>query len=84
MTHVVAKQSFVHGSNRRRGDVFEVSAQVAEQLRRAGLVYVEDPISANPFRAAGASSSALPAVPVSPKQTAKPSVSGGRKKKEGA
>lgn len=84
MTHVVATQSFEHGRSWSRGDVFEVSAQVAEQLRRAGLVRIEDPISANPFQAAGTSSSALPAAPVSPKQTAKPSGSGGRKKKEGA
>lgn len=85
MTHVVAIQSFDHDGPRRRGDEFEVSPQVAAQLRRAGLVYVDDEgVTANPCKVVGAKSSASPAAPALPKQTAKRSGGGGRAPKGAA
>lgn len=73
MKRVIALQSFDHGGARRRGDVFEVSPQAAEQLRRNGLVRIhgESKSSADPSPAAGGNSSASPAAPVSRKRTAR-------------
>lgn len=77
MPKVIAIRSFDHGGSRRRGDVFTVSPQVAEQLRLAGLVRVEGgPASADPRKAAGALSSASPAARASRRQTAKSSNGG--------
>ena len=78
MKTVIAIQSFDHGGVRRRGDVFEVSPQVAEQLRRNGLVRIhgESKSSVDPSPAAGGNSSASPAAPASRKRTAKKSESG--------
>lgn len=78
MKRVIALQSFDHGGMRRRGDVFVVSPQVAEQMHRNGLVRIhsESKSPADPSQAAGAKSSASPAAPVSRKRTARKSESG--------
>ncbi len=77
MKTVIATQSFDHGGMRRRGDVLEVSPQVADQLRRAGLVRINERASGtDPSKAAGGSSPASPAAPASRKRTAKKSVTG--------
>lgn len=76
MPTVEALSSFDHNGNRRRGTQFPVSKPVADELAKRGLVRI---IVANPTTAVGAKSSALPAVPVSPKQTAKKSKRGARK-----
>lgn len=78
MKTVIAIQSFDHGGARRRGDVFEVSPQVAARLRRNGLVCIhgESKPSADPPQAAGGNSSASPAAPVSRRRTARKSESG--------
>jgi hypothetical protein len=82
---VIAISSFDHYGSRRRGDEFEVSEQVALQLVRAGLVRCEgaptESMQGNdlvPKEATGQKSSASPVARVSQEQTAKPSGTGRR------
>lgn len=78
MVLVTATQSFEHGGARRRGQQFELSQNQAQLLKRKGLVTFEEAES-DPSRAAGETSSASPAAPVSPQTTAKKSASGAKK-----
>lgn len=80
MIEVEALQAFEHGGARHRGDRFTASPKVAQALADKRLVrLVED--AARPRPAAGATSSASPAAPVSPQTIAQSSKRGGRKKK---
>ncbi|MCY1280850.1 hypothetical protein D9M68_888020 [compost metagenome] len=80
MVLVTAITGFDHGGRRRRGDEFEVSLQQARALKRNGLVaYAED--RADPTSAAGETSSASRAAPVSLQTTAMPSGRGAGKAK---
>lgn len=77
MTRVIALQSMEHGGPRRRGDAFEVSPQVAEQLARRGLARaLGDDVPLDPSMAVGTPSSASPAAPASPQTTAPASAPG--------
>lgn len=79
MIEVEALQSFEHSKSRKRGETFEVSERVAAELSRKKLVRVVGEV-ANPSKAAGGQSSALPVVPASQQTTAKPSAAGGKKR----
>lgn len=83
MTQVRAKFGFDHDGPRRRGAIFPVSKQVAEEMERRGLVEIvgEGPTPENPSTADGEPSSASPAAPVSPQATVPTSKHGGRKRK---
>lgn len=48
MTDVIALDGFDHDGLRSRGEVFRVSAQVAAELIRAGLVEVHAPAKPKP------------------------------------
>lgn len=85
MTRVVALQSMDHGGQRRRGDAFEVSPQVAEQLARRGLArLLGDGVPLDPSMAAGKPLSASPAAPVLPQTTALASRPGVKRTKKPA
>lgn len=73
MPEVVALTYFDHGRTRAVGERFHCSEYAAKMLSDKKLVRV---ITARPEKAAGAKSSASPAAPASPKQTAKKSGSG--------
>ena len=81
MPRVIALQSMEHSGPRRRGDTFEVSPHIAEQLARRGLARVlgDGGSSLDPSQAAGATLSASPAAPASPQTTATGSTGGARR-----
>lgn len=72
---VTALKSFEHNGTVRRGSVFECSSCVAHDLKRAGLVTINDE-EINPTLAGASQPSALPPVPVLPQTIAKLSESG--------
>lgn len=72
---VTALKSFEHNGTVRRGSVFPCSDIVAHDLKRAGLVTINDE-SINPTLAGALPPSALPPAPVLPQTIAKPSESG--------
>lgn len=73
MQTVEALTGFDHGGKRGRGDRFQVSDNVAQQLARARLVRI---VEARPQKVAGAKSSASPAAQASTQTTAKKSKRG--------
>lgn len=79
MPIVQALESFEHNGSRKRGQRFQVSAQVARKLRDAGLVAIAGEAGTeNPKKAAGAPSSASPAARASREATSSESVPGAK------
>jgi hypothetical protein len=77
---VEALQGFEHGTDTiRKGHRLDVSDVVAKDLQRAGLV-----VPVGPLAAVGVKPSASPAVQASPQTIAKPSGSGGRRRRKRA
>lgn len=76
MPKVTVLHGFEHGGPRKRGESFEVSAQVAEKLERNGLVEVA---GSSPKTAAGTKSSASRAARASRQTTSKRSDAGAKK-----
>lgn len=82
MAGVMALQNFDHGGPRKRGDLFEVSDQVAKKLKARKLVVLDgDAHPLRPMKAAGAKLSALPVAQVLPQTIAKKSKNGAKRKK---
>ncbi len=82
MASVMALQNFDHGDKKRRGDMFEVSDQIAQKLKARGLVSIEgEAHPSRPMIAAGVKPSVLPAGQVLPQAIAKKSGNGAGKKK---
>lgn len=80
---VIAIQDFEHYGTRNPGDVFEVSDQHADKLKKSGLVRFntgED----NPITAVGAKLSALPAAQALPQTIVKKSKRGKKPKMNAA
>jgi len=81
MITVMAIQNFDHGTKKKRGDMFDVSDQVAQKLKARGLVVVHgEAITSHPIQPVGGKLSALPAVEVLPQTIVKKSGNGVKKK----
>ncbi len=81
MPVVQAIQSFEHNGSRSVGQRFNVSASVADQLFKRGLVVSLG--GAHPQKAGGGMSSASPAARVSQQTTSTASKRGGKRRRRG-
>ena len=84
MITVTAVQNFDHDGLKKRGDVFEVSPNIARRLHAKKLVIFlgEEKKRPSPVKPAGEKSPVLPAGQALPEAIVKKSGSGGRKKKD--
>jgi len=83
MITVMAIQNFDHGTKKKRGDMFDVSDQVAQKLKARGLVSIHgEALPSHPIQPVGGKLSALPAVEVLPQTIVKKSGNGGKRKQD--